>query len=84
MASVIMASAMTTHRRALAAWLTGRRQNLGTDLRSGDPTRTARPANDTWIAACALAYGLPLATLNAKDFKNFAGHDRLNLIMQTH
>ena len=33
-----------------------------------------RPANDTWIAACALAYGLPLATLNTKDFKDFAEH----------
>ena len=31
-----------------------------------------RPANDTWIAACALTYGLPLATLNAKDFKDFS------------
>ena len=29
----------------------------------------ARPANDTWIAACALTYGLPLATLNVKDFR---------------
>ena len=41
-----------------------------------------RPANDTWIAACALAYGLPLATLNAKDFKDFADHDDLSLIIQ--
>lgn len=41
-----------------------------------------RPANDTWIAACALTYDLPLATLNTKDFKDFADHDRLNLIIQ--
>jgi toxin FitB len=41
-----------------------------------------RPANDTWIAACALSYGLPLATLNAKDFEDFAQHDGLNLIIQ--
>lgn len=41
-----------------------------------------RPANDTWIAACALAYGLPLATLNTKDFKDFAEHGGLNLIIQ--
>jgi predicted nucleic acid-binding protein len=41
----------------------------------------ARPANDTWIAACALAYGLPLATLNGKDFKDFAEHDGLSLII---
>jgi hypothetical protein len=30
-----------------------------------------------------LTYGLPLATLNAKDFKDFAEHDGLNLIIQT-
>lgn len=41
-----------------------------------------RPANDTWIAACALAYCLPLATLNTKDFKDFAEHGGLNLIIQ--
>jgi predicted nucleic acid-binding protein len=29
----------------------------------------ARPANDTWIATCALSYGLPLATLNVKDLR---------------
>ncbi len=42
----------------------------------------ARPANDTWIAACALTYGLPLATLNIKDFEDFAEHDGLNLIIR--
>lgn len=41
----------------------------------------ARPANDTWIAACALSYGLPLATLNGKDFRDFAEHDGLSLII---
>jgi predicted nucleic acid-binding protein len=41
----------------------------------------ARPANDTWIAACALSYGLPLATLTAKDFKDFAEHDGLSSII---
>lgn len=40
-----------------------------------------RPANDTWIAACALAYALPLATLNAKDFRDFADHAGLSLII---
>ncbi len=30
-----------------------------------------RPVNDNWIAAC-LAYGLPLATLNRRDFDDFA------------
>ena len=40
----------------------------------------ARPANDTWIAACALSYGLPLATLDIKDFKDFAEHEGLAMI----
>jgi toxin FitB len=39
-----------------------------------------RPVNDTWIAACCLAYELPLATLNIKDFADFAEHDGLSLI----
>jgi predicted nucleic acid-binding protein len=39
-----------------------------------------RPVNDTWVAACCLAYSLPLATLNVKDFADFAEHDGLVLI----
>ena len=39
-----------------------------------------RPHNDTWIAACCLVDNLPLATLNTKDFADFAEHDGLNLI----
>lgn len=39
-----------------------------------------RPVNDTWVAACCLAYRLPLAKLNVKDFADFAEHDRLHLI----
>ena len=42
----------------------------------------ARPVNDTWVAACCLAYQLPLATFNLKDFKDFkdfAGHHGLRL-----
>jgi toxin FitB len=39
-----------------------------------------RPQNDTWIAACCLVYDLPLATLNIKDFKDFAEHEGLTLI----
>jgi hypothetical protein len=35
------------------------------------------------VAASALAYGLPLATLNTKDFKDFKDFkDRLSLIIQ--
>jgi predicted nucleic acid-binding protein len=40
----------------------------------------ARPINDTWIAACCLVADLPLATLNLKDFHDFAEHDGLRLI----
>jgi len=39
-----------------------------------------RPQNDTWIAACCLVYDLLLATLNIKDFKDFAEHEGLTLI----
>jgi predicted nucleic acid-binding protein len=39
-----------------------------------------RPQNDTWIAACCLVYGLPLATRNVKDFQDFAEQDGLILI----
>jgi predicted nucleic acid-binding protein len=38
------------------------------------------PINDTWIAACCLSEGLPLATLNVKDFADFADHHGLALI----
>jgi predicted nucleic acid-binding protein len=39
-----------------------------------------RPVNDTWIAACCLVRDLPLATLNLKDFEDFAEHDGLRVI----
>jgi toxin FitB len=39
-----------------------------------------RPANDSWIAACCLAHGFPLASFNVKDFQDFAAHEGLNLI----
>jgi hypothetical protein len=44
-------------------------------IRRGRP----RPANDSWIAARALTYDLPSATLNGKDF---AEHEGLTLITQ--
>jgi predicted nucleic acid-binding protein len=36
--------------------------------------------NDTWIAACSLVRNLPLATLNLKDFRDFADHEGLTVI----
>jgi hypothetical protein len=38
------------------------------------------PANDTWIAACCLVRRHPLATLNLKDFADFAHYDGLPII----
>jgi predicted nucleic acid-binding protein len=39
-----------------------------------------RPVNDTWIAACCIEGGLPLLTLNRRDFADFAEHDALVLL----
>jgi predicted nucleic acid-binding protein len=36
--------------------------------------------NDTWIAACCLVRDLPLATLNLKDYADFAEHEQLRVI----
>lgn len=40
----------------------------------------SRPANDSWIAACCLVFDLPLATLNVKDFADFAEHEGLTIV----
>lgn len=40
----------------------------------------SRPQNDTWIAACCVRHGLPLVTLNTKDFFDYAEHDGLALL----
>jgi toxin FitB len=45
-------------------------------IRRGRP----RPVNDTWIATCCLAYELPLATFNVKDFSDFSEYDGLVLV----
>jgi len=39
-----------------------------------------RPVNDSWVAACCLARELPLATLNIKDYSDFAEHEGLELV----
>jgi toxin FitB len=44
--------------------------------RDGQP----RPANDSWIAACCLSYGIPLATFNVKDFQYYASSHGLVLL----
>ena len=39
-----------------------------------------RPLNDSWIAACCIEGGLPLLTLNHRDFVDFAELDGLVLL----
>jgi len=39
-----------------------------------------RPVNDMWIAACCLTYDLPLATLNLKDYEDFATHHGMRIL----
>jgi predicted nucleic acid-binding protein len=41
-----------------------------------------RPQNDSWIAACCLVYDLPLATLNLKDFADYAEYEGLHIVGQ--
>jgi toxin FitB len=39
-----------------------------------------RPLNDSWIAACCIDRGLPLLTLNRRDFVHYAVYDGLVLL----
>jgi toxin FitB len=39
-----------------------------------------RPLNDTWVAGCCIEGGVPLLTLNHRDFIDFAEHDGLVLL----
>jgi hypothetical protein len=39
-----------------------------------------RPFNNSWIAACRIEGGLPLLTLNRRDFVDFAEQDGLVLL----
>ena len=39
-----------------------------------------RSVNDTWIAVCCLVRDLPLATLNVKDYADFARYESLALL----
>jgi len=79
----------TRARTELVGWL-GRRVILPYDERVAwkwgqlsilsEQRGRPRPINDTWIAACCLVAELPLATLNVKDFEDFAAHDGLRVI----
>lgn len=79
----------TTRRAELATWLASRPTLPYSEqvaVRWGEISAHAvrrgrpRPQNDTWIAACSLTFDLPLATLNLKDFRDFAEHEGLQLI----
>lgn len=72
----------------LDAWLSGKPvitggksiAASGANLSAATQRGRPRPVNNTWIGACCLAYDLPLATLNVKDFADFAEHDGLSLV----
>ena len=78
------------HRRSeLANWLSGIPVLPGDEavaevwgILSAAATRRGRPrpVNDMWIAACCLAHQVPLATLNLKDYQDFAEHHSLRLL----
>jgi predicted nucleic acid-binding protein len=53
-------------------------QLAGRAQRRGRP----RPQNDTWVAACGIRHGLPLVTLNMKDYADFAEHEGLVLLTE--
>jgi toxin FitB len=46
-------------------------QTWGRLAAAGQRRGRTTPVNDTWIAACCLAEGLPLATFNTKDYTDF-------------
>lgn len=59
-----------------ATWRTWGRITAEARLR-GRP----RPVADSWIAACCLAWDLPLVTSNQRDFEDFAAHNGLQLLL---
>ena len=76
-------------RSELATWIArfpvtaadaGVAERWGELVAHADARGRPRPVNDSWIAACCLTYGLPLATLNAADFADFAEFEGLELL----
>lgn len=78
------------HRRAyLAQWLKGKHVIHSDDnvarmwgVITAYASRRGRPrqTNDSWIAACCLALDLPLATLNLKDYEDYAEYEGLIIL----
>ena len=58
----------------LAKWADIR--NWGQHRREERP----RPVNDMWVAACCLTHGIPLATLNLKDYEDFDQYHGLRIL----
>lgn len=76
-------------RRALVdSWITGASIGGSVEVarKWGEITAYAqlrgrpRPFDDSWIAACCLAYELPLATLNLKHFQDYVEYEGLEII----
>jgi toxin FitB len=82
----------TSYRRRLDEWLSNVlvlpyndeihdvARTWGTIAAYAERRGRPRPQNDMWVAACCLYYDLPLATLNVKDFEDFAEHEGLTLV----
>jgi toxin FitB len=79
------------NRRSLDAWLdhflivnssTQAAHLWGEIAGAGKRTGRTRPINDTWIAACCLAEGIPLATLKVKDYADLVDTHALTLITE--
>ena len=74
--------------RGLDLWLAGKPVLAGDlpvaltwpAITAGARRGRPRPLNDSWIAACCIEGGLPLLTLNRRDFADFAEHDGLVLL----
>jgi predicted nucleic acid-binding protein len=55
-------------------------QSWGRLSAAGKRRGQTHPINDTWIASCCLTEGLPLATVNVKDYEGFVEHYGLTLV----
>ena len=61
--------------------LAAHRGHLGCVLSAAAMARgRPRPQNDMWIAAVCVTLGMPLATLNLKDFTDFEAYHGLRII----
>lgn len=64
----------------LLPWDVKTARRWGRMMAAADARGCTLPRNDSWIAACCLQAGLPLATSNVKDFIDLVEHEGLRLI----